>query len=70
MSRSVLDLQSQSVRSSSELTIINQLYSVDITGLTSNTTYYFRVVASNSFTSTPSTISSFVTVALRKYLKY
>ena len=66
----MLDLQSQSVGSGSELTITNQLYSVDITGLTSNTTYYFRVVASNSFTSTPSTISSFVTVALRKYLKY
>ncbi len=54
--------------SGSDLTITNQLYSVDITGLTSNTTYYFRVIASNSFTSTPSTISNFITVILRKYL--
>lgn len=66
----MLDLQSQSVGSGSELTITNQLYSVGVTGLISNTTYYFRVVASNSFTSTPSTISSFVTVVLRKYLNY
>ena len=64
----MLDQQSRSIESGSDLTITNQLYSVDITGLTSNTTYYYRVVASNSFTSTPSTISSFVTVTLRKYL--
>ena len=66
-SRSVLNQQSRSIESGSDLTITNQLYSVDITGLMSNTTYYYRVVASNSFTSTPSTISSFVTITLRKY---
>ena len=67
-SPSMLDQQSLSVRSGSDLTITNQLYSVDITGLTSNTTYYYRAVASNSFASTPSTLKTFITISLRKYL--
>lgn len=59
-----LNLRSSSVQSGIDLTIANQIYSVVIRGLVSNTTYYYRVVASNSFSSTRSTLQSFDTVTL------
>ena len=69
-SPTVLDRQSVSITSGSDLTLTNQLYSVDITELISNTTYYYRAVAANSFASTRSTLGSFITVSLRKSLVY
>lgn len=61
-----LDRRSVSTGSGDDLTLTNQLYSVDITGLSSNTTYYYRAVSANNFASTRSSIGSFVTVSLRK----
>ena len=65
-SPSILDQQSLSTGSGDDLTVMNQIYSLDITGLSSNTTYYYRVVSANSFASTRSSVGSFVTVSLRK----
>lgn len=61
-----LNEQTSIIGSGSDLTLSNEIYSVVITGLLSNTTYYYRVVASNNFTSSRSTLGSFVTVSLRK----
>ncbi len=61
-----LSQRTQSIGSGSDLTITNQIYSEMISGLASNTTYYYRVFASNSFASTTSSIGSFVTVPLRE----
>ena len=69
-SPSVLDQQSLSTGSGDDLTVMNQIYSLDITGLSSNTTYYYRVVSANSFASTRSSVGSFVTVSLRKINLY
>ena len=44
----------------------NQIYSVVISGLLSNTTYYYQAVATNSFSSARSSVNSVVTVSLRK----
>lgn len=68
ISPTMLDQRSVNRASGSDLTVMNQMYSVDLTGLSSNTTYYYRAVASNSFASTSSSLGSFVTVSLRKYL--
>lgn len=70
ISPTMLDQRSVSTGSGGDLTIMNQVYSVDLTGLSSNTTYYYRAVASNSFTSTSSSVGTFVTVSLRKDLLY
>ena len=55
-----------SIGSGDDVTVSNQIYSLDITGLSSNTTYYYRVVSSNTFATSPSDVSSFITVSLRK----
>ena len=68
ISPTMLDQRSVSIGSGGDLTVMNQVYSVDLTGLSSNTTYYYRVVASNIFTSTSSSLGTFVTVSLRKDL--
>ena len=68
ISSTMLDQRSVSTGSGGDLTVMNQVYSVDLTGLSSNTTYYYRVVASNSFTSTSSSLGTFVTVSLCKDL--
>ena len=61
-----LNERSSSIQSGGDLTLTNQIYSVIISGLLPNTTYYYQVVSSNSFTSTRSSLGSFVTVSLRK----
>lgn len=66
ISSSSLDLETTHIESGTDVTITNQIYSVDIRGLTFNTTYYYQVVASNSFGSSYSTVKSFVTVSLSK----
>lgn len=65
-SSSSLDQETPSIESGSDLSITNQIYSVDIRGLIFNTTYYYQVVASNSFGSSYSSVRSFVTVSLSK----
>ena len=68
-SSSSLTERSTTLSSSSDLTVTNMLYSVTITGLSSNTTYYYRVVSSNGFFSTATSQRSFVSVALCMLLK-
>ena len=65
----LLELETMSIESGSDVTITNRIYSVDIRGLTFNTTYYYQVTASNSFGSTYSSVKSFVTVSLSKLVK-
>ena len=65
-SSSSLELNTTSIGSGNDVSITNQIYSVDIRGLTFNTTYYYQVVASNSFGSSYSSVKSFVTVSLSK----
>ena len=65
-SSSSLELETASIGSGNDVTLTNQIYSVDLTGLIFNTTYYYQVVASNSFGSSYSTVKSFVTVSLSK----
>ena len=61
-----LDQASQIVDGGTDLVSTNQVFSVGLTGLLPDTTYYWKVVASNSFTTTESSIGTFVTVPLRK----
>jgi hypothetical protein len=65
----LLEFETTSIESGSDITITNQIYSVDIRDLSFNTTYYYQVVASNSFGSTYSSVKSFVTVSLSKLIK-
>ena len=60
----LLEQETASIESGNDVTITNQIYSVDVTGLTFNTTYYYQVVASNPFESTYSSVKSFITVSL------
>lgn len=69
-SASSLNERSTSIGSGSDIAITSQIYSVVLTGLLSNTTYYYQVVASNGFSSTRSSLGSFVTVSLRKLTYY
>ena len=61
-----LELETISIETGSDVTMTNQIYSVDISGLTFNTTYYYQVVASNNFGSSYSSVKSFITVSLSK----
>ena len=61
-----LTLNTTTIESGSDVSITNQIYSVELRGLTFNTTYYYQVVASNSIGSSYSSVKSFVTVSLSK----
>lgn len=58
--------RSSVIQSGSNLSIVNKIYSVVISGLSSNTTYFYRVVSSNTLTSSRSLLNNFVTVSQRK----
>ena len=60
--------QTPVIRSGDDLTVSNRMYSLDITGLSSNTTYYYRVVTYNNYASTHSSVGSFVTASQSKIL--
>lgn len=68
ISSTILNGRSDFVQSGSDITIMNNVYSTTITELSSNTTYYYRVVATNSFSSTATSQNTFVTVAIRELL--
>ena len=57
-----LDTMSDSVESGNETTDLT--FSVEISGLEQNTTYYYKVVSTNSYTSTESVIKGFTTATL------
>ena len=56
-----LDLRSDPVEGATNLTTTNVAYSVTITGLHPFTQYYYRIDASNSFTTTESATETFQT---------
>ena len=64
-----LDQMSEVVDGGTDLVSTNQVFSVGLTGLLPDTTYYWIVVSSNSFATTESSIGSFLTVPLRKLSK-
>ena len=58
---------SQQQQSGDNFTATNLQFSVQLTGLSAGTTYYYQVVAMNSVGSTASDEHSFTTTALRKF---
>ena len=61
-----LDQASQTVDGNTDLDSLNQVYTVDLTGLIPDTVYYWRVQSTNSFAATESSVATFLTVPLRK----
>lgn len=61
-----LNGRSSVIKSGNNLKATNRLYSVTISGLSSNTTYYYRVLSSNSFSSTYTSLKKVVTISLCK----
>ena len=57
----VLGQSSGAVTSSDDTSLTNQNYSVSLSGLSLNTTYYIQVVATFGFSTLKSDISSFTT---------
>ena len=66
----LLNGRSESIKSVNNLKATDQLYTVTISGLSSNATYYYRVVSSNSFATVYTSLSRFVTISLCKLLIY
>ena len=60
---------SQQRQSGDNFTATNLQFSVELTGLSAGTTYYYQVVAVNSVGSTASVKQSFNTTELRKLAK-
>ena len=54
-------LGTRNVTGNSELSTVNEVFSVTITGLTPFTRYYYILTATNSFDSTSSAATNFVT---------
>ena len=61
-----LDMMSNSVSSSSDLSLLDQNYSTVLSGLSLGTTYYFQVVATFQSFQLESDVSSFTTLELGK----
>ena len=56
-----LNIASNAVIGTTDITAVNQIYSTTIEGLQSNTTYYYQIVATNSVGQNKSTITQLVT---------
>ena len=69
-SMSSLNVMSDPVQSGSDFEAVDQVFSVELTGLVDTTTYYYQVVATNGQGSTSSVIQSFTTTILRKLYGY
>ena len=61
LSNDTLDLRSDAIGGTANLTATNVAYSVTITGLRPFTRYYYRIDAHNSFTTTESAIQTLQT---------
>ena len=61
-----LDQSSPSITGNSDITTEDQIFSFQLTGLIHDTTYFYQIVATNSYASNASMMSSFVTFPLRK----
>ena len=60
-SEGALDLMSDAVQGSSDITATNEHYSVVLRNLDLETTYHFQIVATNSFESTSTNTLTFTT---------
>ena len=60
---------SQQQESGDNVTATNLSFSIELTGLSAGTTYYYQVVAMNSVGSTSSVEQSFTTTELRKLFR-
>ena len=56
-----LNIASNAVIGTTDVTAVNQVYSTTIDGLQSNTTYYYQIMATNSVGQNKSTITQLVT---------
>ena len=65
-SMSLLNVMSNPVQSGSDFEAVNQVFSVELTGLVDTTTYFYQVVAANGQGSTSSDRERFNTSILRK----
>ena len=65
-SMSSLNMMSNPAQNGSDFEAVDQVFSVELTGLVDSTTYFYRVVATNGQGSTSSVIESFTTTILRK----
>ena len=65
-SMSSLDMMSDPLQSGSDFEAVDQVFSVELTGLVDTTTYYYHVVATNEQGSTSSVIQNLTTTILRK----
>ncbi len=65
-----LNSMSEAVSSGSDFEATDLTFSVLITDLTSNTVYYYQLVANNTFASNSSDVMSFTTPELSKYFIY
>ncbi len=63
----MLNSMSETVSSGSDFEAMDLTFLVLISDLTSNTDYYYQLVATNTFTSTSSAVMSFTTPDLSKY---
>ena len=62
-----LNQTSATVYGSDDITGENMKFSIALTGLEAESTYYFTVIAANSFSTTKSVMKSFFTIPTRKY---
>ncbi len=58
-----MELSSDPVESGPEFAGLNKIFSIDIDGLLPGTTYYYWIVAKNSFGSSQSVVQSFTTTS-------
>ena len=61
-----LNVMSNPVQSGSDFEAVDQMFSVELTGLVDTMIYFYQVVATNVQGSTSSVIESFTTTILRK----
>ena len=67
LSSSDLNQRSAAISSVNNITLTNQVYSIDLNGLNYSTAYYFRVFAEFSNIVLMSDLSTFRTIDQRKY---
>ena len=65
-SMSSLDVTNDPVESGSDFEAVDQVFTVELTGLVDTTTYYYQVVATNEQGSASSVIQNLTTTILRK----
>ena len=63
-----LDSMSDTEPGTTDIEATNIIYSIEISGLTASTRYYYQIRADNTVGGTQSDVDSFFTSSLRKYI--